>query len=280
MAAMAHYWASCAGGLEFALLKELENLEGTSIIPGIDSYGGVQFRTTSLPQKVAELRSADNVYAFLSHHKNIPMDKEAGVAFMGSLADKIDWEPVMQLHRLWQETEEPTSSSGISDPLLTVNGIASAEQTHAAPQRSFRVTGNRICMNMKKHGYTSMEAAAAIGDGIHELLGWPADMRSYNVEVLAWIIDDELLLVLAIIYSGNKKKTKNLQNASNVDESYAEQAPEEEDLKRSEQGESTKKKRAADRPSRADAQLYSRRPYRKALVHTSLKPSVWAAAAS
>jgi hypothetical protein len=65
----------------------------------------------------------------------------------------------MQLHRLWQETEEPTSSSGISDPLLTVNGIASAEQTHAAPQRSFRVTGNRICMNMKKHGYTSMEAA-------------------------------------------------------------------------------------------------------------------------
>jgi hypothetical protein len=55
--------------------------------------------------------------------------------------------------------------------------------------------------------------------------------------------------------SGNKKKTKNLQNASNVDESYAEQAPEEENLKRSEQGESTKKKRAADRPSRADAQV-------------------------
>ncbi|KAG0565991.1 hypothetical protein KC19_7G029500 [Ceratodon purpureus] len=269
MAAVAHYWASCAGGLEFALLKELENLEGTSIIPGIDSYGGVQFRTTSAPQKVAELRSADNVYAFLSHHKKIPVDKESGMAFLGSLAGKIDWEPVMQLHRLWQETEEPDSSSGISDPLLTINGMANVEQTHVTPQRSFRVTGNRICKDMKKHGYTSMDAAAAIGDGMHELLGWPADMRSFNVEVLAWIIDDELLLVLALIYSGNKKKTKNLQNVSNINEPCAEV----EDVEGSEQVKSTKKKRPAERPSRADAQLYSRRPYRKALVHTSLKPS-------
>ena len=65
----------------------------------------------------------------------------------------------MQLHRLWQEAEEPDSSSGNSDPLLTINGIANAAQSHVAPQRSFRVTGNRICLNMKKHGYTSMDAA-------------------------------------------------------------------------------------------------------------------------
>ncbi|XP_024385667.1 uncharacterized protein [Physcomitrium patens] len=269
---MAHYWASCAGGLQFALVKELENLEGTSIIPGIDTYGGVQFRTTSPLQKVAELRSADNVYAFLSHEKNIPVDKEVGVAFMQSLASKIDWGPVMQLHKQWQEAEETCSTSRTSDPLLTMNGITNTDQTCEVTQMSFRVTGNRICMNMKKHGYTSMDVAAAIGDGIHELHGWPADMRSYNVEVLAWIIDDELLLLLALIYSGNKKNTTNLQNSSKIDEPHSNHASEEQELG-GEQANLTKKKGRVDRPSRADAQLYSRRPYRKALVHTSLKPS-------
>lgn len=65
----------------------------------------------------------------------------------------------MQLHRQWQEAEEPESASGISDSLLSINGIANSEQTHETLQRSFRVTGNRICLNMKKHGYTSMDAA-------------------------------------------------------------------------------------------------------------------------
>lgn len=65
----------------------------------------------------------------------------------------------MQLHRQWQEAEEPGSMTGICDSLLSINGIANSEQTHEILQRSFRVTGNRICLNMKKHGYTSMDAA-------------------------------------------------------------------------------------------------------------------------
>jgi len=55
----------------------------------------------------------------------------------------------------------------------------------------------------------------------------------------------------SILYrSGSKKKTKNLQNASKIDELHA---SEEEELE--EQAKSSKKKRAADRPSRADAQV-------------------------
>jgi len=65
----------------------------------------------------------------------------------------------MQLHKQWQEVDEPESVSGASDSLLSVNGIANAEQAHETLQRSFRVTGNRICLNLKKHGYTSMDAA-------------------------------------------------------------------------------------------------------------------------
>lgn len=65
----------------------------------------------------------------------------------------------MQLHRLWQAAGVSDSLSGISESLSTINGIANAEQTHVTPQRSFRVTGNRICLNKKKHGYTSMDAA-------------------------------------------------------------------------------------------------------------------------
>lgn len=72
---------------------------------------------------------------------------------------QIDWEHVMLLHRQWQEIEEPGISSEVGNSLLSINGIAEAEQTHETLQRSFRVTGNRICMNLQKHGYTSMDAA-------------------------------------------------------------------------------------------------------------------------
>ena len=64
-------------------------------------------------------------------------------------------------------------------------------------------------------------------------------------------------LIYLLYCSGNKKKTKDLQNASKIDESYANQASEE-DLEGSEQTKSTKKKRAADRPSRADAQVLTK----------------------
>lgn len=63
------------------------------------------------------------------------------------------------------------------------------------------------------------------------------------------------VLISLLDCSGNKKKTKNLQNASNIDKNDAKQAFEGEDLEGSEQAKSTKKNGAADRPSRADAQV-------------------------
>lgn len=61
----------------------------------------------------------------------------------------------------------------------------------------------------------------------------------------------EFLLISLPYCSGNKKKTKNLQNVSNINEPCAEV----EDVEGSEQVKSTKKKRPAERPSRADAQV-------------------------
>lgn len=76
--------------------------------------------------------------------------------------------------------------------------------------------------------------------------------------------------------SGNKKKTKNLQNASKPDELNANQAPDVEDLE--EQAKSTKKKRASDRPSRADAQVSTKGTLLKLHVlvnYFQFRPSLW-----
>lgn len=73
------------------------------------------------------------------------------------------------------------------------------------------------------------------------------------------------MFLTSLLYrSGNKKKTKNLQNEIKIDEPYANQGSEE-DLE--EQAKSTKKKRPSDRPSRADAQVSTK--------ETKLKPHVF-----
>ncbi|CAM6129646.1 unnamed protein product [Calypogeia fissa] len=258
------YWASCANGLQFCLCSELEAIDGTHIVSDSIANGGVLFKTTSEPQELAKLRSADNVYAFLGHYKDVPLDKENGLKYLTALASKIDWEGSMVLHRKWQKLYD----SGLRPSV-------DAEQEDASDsQISFRVTGERICLKMKKQGYTSMEAAAAIGGGVHELLGWKADMRSYNVEILAWIRDMELLLVLGLLYSnsGTKNVKENMPWSTGSEHEavlhdvslHPEAVPDE----------ATKVIPVkAPRPSRSEAQLHSRRPYRKALVGTSLKPS-------
>eukprot|EP00249_Psilotum_nudum_P014566 c24891_g1_i2 orf=535-1281(+) len=110
---------------------------------------------------------------------------------------------------------------------------------------SFRVSCDRSCLKMKKHEFTSMEAAAALGEGVQKLFGWPADMRCYDLEVVIWIQDSETLLALSLVHCGKQRK-KEISISSSL---------------------------ARQRPRHADSQLYSWRQYRKVLVETSLKPS-------
>ncbi|OAE20574.1 hypothetical protein AXG93_3873s1320 [Marchantia polymorpha subsp. ruderalis] len=238
------YWASCATGLQFCLRAELEAIEGTDVISDSLAQGGVLFRTNAEPKELAKLRAADNIYAFLGHHQ-------------------IDWKSPLELYRRWKQLDETKNCSA------SKSSSEDKENMDASSSPlTFRVTSDRICKNMMKQKYTSMDAAAAIGDGVNELLGWKASMRVYDVEVLAWIRDMELLIVVALIYSGNKTIERLFENNVAEEKCTTENLPEAPRL--SEAPKDTEVK--FQRPSRSEAQLHSRRQYRKALVGTSLKP--------
>eukprot|EP01018_Ginkgo_biloba_P038445 Gb_32438 [translate_table: standard] len=53
-------------------------------------------------------------------------------------------------------------------------------------------------------------SCTAIGEGIHYLFGWPASMRLYDLEVVAWIRDAEILLAIALLPNWNRKKKESL----------------------------------------------------------------------
>ncbi|XP_024537046.1 THUMP domain-containing protein 3-like isoform X4 [Selaginella moellendorffii] len=181
------YYASCAAGVERVLVSEVERLPGTRIEEAtVSFYGGILFQTESSPEDVFKLRAADNVYAYLGHFKDVPVHKDGALSYLKSLASKISWEPALLLFQKWQAMQDRMLQSPLT----------------------FRVTCERKCLKMKKHPFSSVDVAAALGESVYNLHNWPADMRK------------------------------------------------------------------APRPSRSDSQLYSKRLYRKALVPTSLRPSV------
>ncbi|XP_024537049.1 uncharacterized protein LOC112348537 isoform X6 [Selaginella moellendorffii] len=215
------YYASCAAGVERVLVSEVERLPGTRIEEAtVSFYGGILFQTESSPEDVFKLRAADNVYAYLGHFKDVPVHKDGALSYLKSLASKISWEPALLLFQKWQAMQDRMLQSPLT----------------------FRVTCERKCLKMKKHPFSSVDVAAALGESVYNLHNWPADMRCYNVEVFAWLRDSELLVAIGLLYG---KPTEQVVDG-----------------------------RKAPRPSRSDSQLYSKRLYRKALVPTSLRPSV------
>ncbi|KAL2613006.1 hypothetical protein R1flu_024698 [Riccia fluitans] len=255
------YWASCATGLQFSLRSELEAINETVILSDSLAQGGVLFRTKAEPKELTSLRAVDNIYAFLGHYQDVPLDKEPAIKYLTSLAAKIDWKAPLAVYNRWQQLggAKPNVAHGEKD--IVDDG--------SRPQTTFRVTTNRICKNIRKQQYSSMDASAALGDGINELLGWKASMRVYDVEVLAWIRDMELLMVVALIYSGNKATETTCENVVDGQKNSTD------NFSRAPVASNLNKQNGVkiQRPSRSEAQLHSRRQYRKALVGTSLKPS-------
>eukprot|EP00897_Mesotaenium_endlicherianum_P000756 jgi/Mesen1/10681/ME000009S10477 len=204
------YYGATAGGLESALRDELQRM-GARVLEE-EIRGGLLFQTDADPRKVARLRSLDTLYAFVAHQKDIPVEREAGIAHFKALADQVDWRPALELHRRWQrasssapgqqlppasQAQEGEARAGGDDRPASVEapvGACSCASAQEMPRVTFRVTCDRVCVKMSKHKYTSADAAAAIGDGLHERFGWPANMRRFELEVMAWIWDSHLLL--------------------------------------------------------------------------------------
>ncbi|XP_059069141.1 uncharacterized protein LOC131073363 isoform X2 [Cryptomeria japonica] len=253
---MAKYWATCAAGLEFTVCKELKGLEGTGVISNSLFSGGVLFETMC-PAELLSLRAVDNIYAFVAHFQDLPMEKDAAISFLKGLAVKVDWSNAFYIFRSWNR-----DGVKYSLPRPSLDGDGSI---------SFRVSCDRTCTEMKRHEFTSVDAEAAIGEGIHYLFGWPASMRMYDLEVVTWIVDAEVLMSIALLPNWNRRMLEAIDVCNHKHNSAVPDllAPPFETKASSEMGE----RNLRSRPSRTDSQLYARRLYRKALVETSLKPS-------
>ncbi|GLJ50295.1 hypothetical protein SUGI_1071500 [Cryptomeria japonica] len=254
---MAKYWATCAAGLEFTVCKELKGLEGTGVISNSLFSGGVLFETMCPAEKLLSLRAVDNIYAFVAHFQDLPMEKDAAISFLKGLAVKVDWSNAFYIFRSWNR-----DGVKYSLPRPSLDGDGSI---------SFRVSCDRTCTEMKRHEFTSVDAEAAIGEGIHYLFGWPASMRMYDLEVVTWIVDAEVLMSIALLPNWNRRMLEAIDVCNHKHNSAVPDllAPPFETKASSEMGE----RNLRSRPSRTDSQLYARRLYRKALVETSLKPS-------
>eukprot|EP00850_Spirogloea_muscicola_P012041 SM000076S21862 [mRNA] locus=s76:540276:544794:- [translate_table: standard] len=273
---MAHYLGTVAGGLELLAADEILSASMLWSAPAavVDSLQGyLLFDTAALPQDVTALRSLDNVYHFLLRKSTLPLTKDAAAQYLPALASEVDWQAAEAVFWQWQ-------------------GAAGHGRYDSPPQTlAFRVTCTRTCRELPRHGYTSEDAAvwtaerslasplaALIGAGIHMQLGWRVDMRQFDVEIIAWICDSEIILAMCLLYGGQQLLGGGLDEARPA-------ADLEDDpsaccrtggMDSAEPGDrqANNKTRLQARARSAGRQLYSQRTYRKALSPTALRPSV------
>jgi 23S rRNA G2445 N2-methylase RlmL len=64
---------------------------------------------------------------------------------------------------------------------------------------TFRVTAYRS----GEHDYTSIDVSAAVGAGVVARHGWPVDLKDYDVEIVAHLMDSTLLLGVRLTREGS-----------------------------------------------------------------------------
>ncbi|CAI5481456.1 unnamed protein product [Closterium sp. Yama58-4] len=141
----------------------------------------------------------------------------------------------------------------------------------------------------------------ALGEGLLGIFpSWTVSLRQFELDVLAWIRDSSLTLLVSLIYADSpkaneegsteqQKEQREQQQTKQLREHQTEQQSEQ--LREHEAGQAKAGSKNAGkgdssregkkntgravqaRSHNAERQLYSSRPYRKALVPTSLKPS-------
>jgi 23S rRNA G2445 N2-methylase RlmL len=163
------YFVTCPSGLEFLTVEELSD---TVAAEGIDKRRGkVVFTSACAPEELVVLRSVFYLYAHVAVMEGIPAD-ENGPERVKRLGFELDWEGALAVwRRRFPEAPE-------------------------APR--FRVTAKRG----GRHAYRSQQVAGALGAGVQGRFGWPVDLTGYDLEILAHLTDDELVVGLNLTPDG------------------------------------------------------------------------------
>lgn len=134
--------------------------------------GRVSFRTSRAPREVLSLRSINHAHLVAGRFEGIDGGVN-GLAQIEALAATLDFTP---------------------------GAVAAGEISPWAqdPPR-FRVTGYRA----GDQAYGSMDVAARVGAGVVARHGWPVDLENYDVEIVAYLTDDQLTLATRLTREGS-----------------------------------------------------------------------------
>ncbi|CAJ1442647.1 unnamed protein product [Effrenium voratum] len=153
-----------------------------SRLPGIiQSYAYVA--SAQFPENWLELAIRPPVNAFRM------MDFDRLFAFASPRRNRT-WPEDMALPELqrWAQTLHPQ--------------LAEAEELIAPPTQRFRVSVVRD----GQHNFTSAQAMVAIGSGVGAVMPWKADMKAYDIEVMAIIHRSRITLGLSCAELGESRK--------------------------------------------------------------------------
>lgn len=165
------YFVTLCAGLECVTCEEVPWRLPSAVVHSWD-YGKVFFCCEQSPTQVLGLRSVNHAHVVAGRFEGVPSGVE-GLDCIEALAETVDFLP----------------------------GALAAREV--SPWRrdppSFRVTGYRSGI----HDYRSMDVAARVGAGVVARHGWPVDLVNYDVEIVAYLTDDHLLLGTRLTRDGS-----------------------------------------------------------------------------
>jgi 23S rRNA G2445 N2-methylase RlmL len=155
-------------GLEFLAAEEVnEHLPDAAVQSG---RGKLHVSTHAPVASLFALRSCFHVYAFAALEDNLPIEAD-GLDGLKAVAHELDWEPALALWRRCFDRQSPAS---------------------------FRITAQRH----GDHAYSSMQAAAALGEAIQQRFGWPVNLNAPDLEIYAQLHQRQLLLGITLTPTG------------------------------------------------------------------------------
>jgi len=315
------YYVTCAPGLEAHLRREwwdaLQHVVGASwreedvtcVFPGGLRATCPTVRRDAMKRALLQFKSADNAYAYVWEDAHVDASQPGGMDAVARVARSDKWKRALELHRHWtrdashvstalgSDAEEKTDVDGRRNPTTCVkawDGDQDEDEDAPAKQiRTFRVTCERTNETMEKHRWTSVQAAAKLGEALLERYPWKVSLEYYELEVMVWVRDRHMVGAVGLLYANRDserarpcipRESETTTQYANARDAFVASdstpSPSREASRRIDpvmKGK-CKRQRVDGRKARRNAcgrQLYTLvRRYRSALVSTSLRPSV------
>jgi hypothetical protein len=199
---MATIIAICAGGLEDivisdvlkhvslgALVRRLErsksisysvDIDGAWVDKGEAGCGKLLIENVTDPSFIHKVRSVQHWLVYLARSTSLPLTADAGVRhIIGAATTGVDFDSSV---KVWNRCLSVDLAEKYSD---LVNGSRSP---------TFCVR----CIRDGEHEYSSLDVSRLLGEAIIEKTSWSVDLRNMDIEIIAFIFAETLLLGINI----------------------------------------------------------------------------------